>query len=76
MDSNNTQSYPTGTVDGLYACGYARDSTYYAVAGNTGLIYMFNADSNTLESALATNSSSRIRSLQFSSNSNYFLAGN
>jgi WD40 repeat protein len=76
MDSNNTQSYPSGTADGLYACGYARDSTYYMVAGSTGLIYMFNASSSTLESTFVTNSTSRIRSLQFSSYSNYFLAGN
>lgn len=62
----------------MYACAYAKDSTYFAVAGSTGFVYLYNAtnQANTLESVLLTQSSTKISSTQFSYDSNYLLAGN
>jgi|JI7StandDraft_1071085.scaffolds.fasta_scaffold617237_1 hypothetical protein len=48
MNSGNTNTFPTGSAGGLYACGYTRDGTYFAVAGSNGYIYMYNATTSTL----------------------------
>jgi hypothetical protein len=43
MNTSNISTALSGTSGGLWSCGYARDSTYFAVAGDNGLIYLYNA---------------------------------
>lgn len=43
--STNAYNSISGSSGGLYSCAYARDSTYFAVAGDDSHIYMFNATS-------------------------------
>ncbi len=48
VNSASTNTFLTGTVGELHAVAYTSDSTYFAVAGSSGLIYMYNAVTSTL----------------------------
>lgn len=78
MNSTNTYTTISGSSGGLYSCAYARDSTYFAVAGVDSRVFVFNATSraNSIEAMLETGSGSIFKSLQFSYDSNNLLAGN
>lgn len=76
-DMNGVNTFHQDSAGGLFACGYTRDSTYFAAGGTDGKIYMYNATNrnNSLQSILITGSNSSINSSQFSYDSNYFIAG-
>ena len=78
VDSDTTISQWTTSAASLYAAGYAMDGTYFAIAGSSNKIFMYNATNhvNTLEEELVTDSQSDFISARFSYDSNYFAAGN
>ena len=58
VDSDTTISQWTTSAASLYAAGYAMDGTYFAIAGSSNKIFMYNATNhvNTLEEELVTDS--------------------
>lgn len=78
MNTSSTDTQISGTSGGLWDCAYSRDATYFATGGDNGLVYLYNAtnQANSLESVLLTQSTTKIKTMQFSYDSNNLVVGN